>query len=38
MDYQWSPSAWKMIALSGASAVVTFVAGLIVLVRQDLNH
>jgi ABC-2 type transport system permease protein len=38
MDYQWRPEVWKMIELSGVSAVVTFVAGLIIFVRQDLNH
>jgi ABC-type transport system involved in multi-copper enzyme maturation permease subunit len=38
MDYQWQPEVWKMIELSGVSAVVTFVAGLIIFVRQDLNH
>jgi ABC-type transport system involved in multi-copper enzyme maturation permease subunit len=38
MDYQWRPEVWKMIALSGASAVVAFGAGLILFVRQDLNH
>ena len=38
MDYQWHPEVWKMIELSGVSAVVTFVAGLILFVRQDLNH
>lgn len=38
MDFQWSPEVWKMIALSGVSAVVTFGAGLIVFVREDLNH
>ena len=38
MDYQWCPAVWKMVALSGVSAVVTFGAGLIVFVRQDLNH
>jgi ABC-2 type transport system permease protein len=38
MDYQWRPEVWRMIALSGVSAVVTFGAGLIVFVRQDLNH
>lgn len=38
MDYQWRPEVWKMIELSGVSAVVTFIAGLIVFVRQDLNH
>jgi ABC-2 type transport system permease protein len=38
MDYKWAPEVWKMIALSGVSAVVTFAAGLIIFVRQDLNH
>jgi ABC-type transport system involved in multi-copper enzyme maturation permease subunit len=38
MDYQWRPEVWKMIALSGVSAVITFGAGLILFVRQDLNH
>jgi ABC-2 type transport system permease protein len=38
MDYQWRPQVWRMIALSGVSAVVTFTTGLIIFVRQDLNH
>ena len=38
IDYQWRPEVWKMIELSGVSAVVTFGAGLILFVRQDLNH
>ena len=38
MDYTWSPAVWKMIALSGVSAIVTFTAGLIIFVRQDLNR
>jgi ABC-2 type transport system permease protein len=38
MDYQWRQEVWKMIALSGVSAIVTFSAGLILFVRQDLNH
>jgi ABC-type transport system involved in multi-copper enzyme maturation permease subunit len=38
MDYQWRPEVWKMIELSGVSAAVTFVIGLIIFVRQDLNH
>jgi ABC-type transport system involved in multi-copper enzyme maturation permease subunit len=37
MDYQWRPEVWKMITLSGVSAVVTFAAGLILFVRRDLN-
>jgi ABC-2 type transport system permease protein len=38
MDCQWQPEVWKMIELSGVSAAVTFVTGLILFVRQDLNH
>ena len=38
MDYQWRPEVWKMIALSAGSSVVAFSAGLILFVRQDLNH
>jgi len=38
MDYQWCPKVWNMIELCGISAVVTFGAGLIIFVRQDLNH
>jgi len=38
MDYRWRPEVWKMIALSGVSAVITFSTGLIFFVRQDLNH
>jgi ABC-type transport system involved in multi-copper enzyme maturation permease subunit len=38
MDYQWRPEVWRMIVLSGVSAAVTFVAGLIVFVREDLNN
>lgn len=38
MDYQWRPEVWKMIRLCGLSAVATFGTGLIVFVRQDLNH
>ncbi|MGD0208141.1 MAG: ABC transporter permease [Verrucomicrobiota bacterium] len=38
MDYQWRPEVWKMIELCGVSAIVTFVVGLILFVRQDLNH
>jgi ABC-type transport system involved in multi-copper enzyme maturation permease subunit len=38
MDYQWCPEVWKMIELCGVSAIVTFGAGLILFVRQDLNH
>jgi ABC-type transport system involved in multi-copper enzyme maturation permease subunit len=38
MDFQWRPEMWKMIELCGLSAVVTFGTGLIIFVRQDLNH
>ena len=38
MDYQWRPEVWKMIELSGVSAVIMFVAGLIIFTREDLNH
>ena len=38
MDYQWRPEVWKMIALCGMSSVIAFGAGLILFVRQDLNH
>jgi ABC-type transport system involved in multi-copper enzyme maturation permease subunit len=38
MDYQWGPEVRKMIELSGASAATAFCAGLVLFVRQDLNH
>jgi len=38
MDYQWKPEVWKMIALCAESAAVLFGAGLIVFVKEDLNH
>lgn len=38
MDYQWQPEVWKMIELSGISAIVAFGAGLVHFVRQDLNR
>jgi hypothetical protein len=38
MDYQWRPEVWSMIGLSGVSSVVMFAAGLVIFVRQDLNH
>jgi len=38
MDYQWRPEIWKMIALCGESAVALFAAGLVVFVKEDLNH
>lgn len=38
MDYQWSRDVWRMIQLCGASSVILFATGLILFVRQDLNH
>ncbi len=38
VDYEWQPEVWKMISLCGVSGVVAFCTGLIVFVRQDLNH
>jgi ABC-2 type transport system permease protein len=38
LDYQWRPEVWRMIELSGVSAVVTFGAGLVRFVREDLNN
>ena len=38
LDFQWRPEVWNMIALSGISATVAFLAGLIIFVKQDLNH
>jgi len=38
MDCQWQPEVWKMMTLCGVSAIVTFGAGLVLFVRQDLNH
>jgi ABC-type transport system involved in multi-copper enzyme maturation permease subunit len=38
MDYQWQPEVWKMVVLSAAYAIAAFAAGLIIFVREDLNH
>jgi len=38
LDYQWRPEVWRMILLCGVSAVVTFGAGLVLFVREDLNN
>jgi ABC-type transport system involved in multi-copper enzyme maturation permease subunit len=38
MDYQWRPEVWHMLTLSSISALVTFLAGLVVFVKRDLNH
>jgi ABC-2 type transport system permease protein len=38
MDCPWRPEVWKMCALSGVTAGVTFGAGLMLFVRKDLNR
>jgi ABC-2 type transport system permease protein len=38
MDYQWFPEVWKMTIASGVFAIVAFVAGLMVFVKEDLNR
>jgi hypothetical protein len=38
MDYQWQPELGRMIWLSVAFTVVAFGAGLVIFVREDLNH
>jgi len=38
MDYQWRPEVWKMMTLSGVSAIVAFGVGLVVFWQRDLNH
>jgi ABC-type transport system involved in multi-copper enzyme maturation permease subunit len=38
MDYRWQPELWKMLGLSVGYGVVAFAAGLLVFVREDLNH
>jgi ABC-2 type transport system permease protein len=37
-DYQWQPEVWNMMVLSGVFALIAFGAGLIIFVREDLNH
>jgi ABC-type transport system involved in multi-copper enzyme maturation permease subunit len=37
VDYQWQPEIWKMLGLCGAYSIATFVVGLILFMRQDLN-
>jgi ABC-type transport system involved in multi-copper enzyme maturation permease subunit len=37
-DYQWQPEVWRMVVLSAVFAIVAFAAGLIIFVREDLNH
>ena len=36
--YQWQPEVWRMVVLSSVFAIVAFGAGLIIFVREDLNH
>ena len=38
MDYQWHTEVWKMLLLSGACGLLTLGAGLLIFVREDLNH
>jgi ABC-type transport system involved in multi-copper enzyme maturation permease subunit len=38
IEFQWQPEVWRMITLSGLSAGLSFIAGLILFVRRDLNH
>ena len=38
LDYQWQPGLWQMLGLSGGLHIVGFGAGLLIFVRQDLNH
>lgn len=37
VDYQWTPRIWHAFAVSAAYAVITFIAGLTVFCRRDLN-
>jgi len=38
MDYRWRPDVWKMLELSGIYGIVAFAGGLVIFVREDLNH
>ncbi len=38
LDYQWQPGLGPMFGLCGAYAAAAFGAGLLIFVRQDLNH
>ena len=38
MDYQWHAELWKMIVLSCGYALAAFGVGLVIFVREDLNH
>jgi len=37
VDYQWSPEVWKMITMSLIYCFITFVAGLTIFAKRDLN-
>ena len=37
VNYQWSPEVWKMISLSLVYCFITFVAGLAIFAKRDLN-
>jgi ABC-type transport system involved in multi-copper enzyme maturation permease subunit len=37
VDYQWRPEIWRMLGLCGVYGIGTFLAGLILFLRQDLN-
>ena len=37
VTYQWTPEIWTMLGLTLGTSVLTFAAGLIIFVRQDLN-
>ena len=38
LDYQWHPDLWQMLGLSAVYIIAGFGAGLLIFVRQDLNH
>jgi ABC-type transport system involved in multi-copper enzyme maturation permease subunit len=38
MEARWQPEVWRMAWLCGVSGMITFVVGLIVFTREDLNH
>ena len=37
LDYQWQPDVWKLVWLSSLFFVLTFLLGLVIFQRQDLN-
>ncbi|MHC4949755.1 MAG: hypothetical protein ACYTEU_02035, partial [Planctomycetota bacterium] len=38
VDYQWSPEVWKMVAMSVIYCFITFIAGLAIFAKRDLNN